>query len=386
MIAKLEEEARKLSKEKGLPFEYVKQMLEFAERVKCDELDFDISSIPNPPKPSPIPESTTLFWAEEATELFKGIMPDLGIPIPPVYTSTASSYSRTQRKIIKNIGCPHTEEPPDSIMEYIHGETGNAILIRRELIADLPVHSEHELHIHFEHFFWHELGHFYAINVETDNLHRYNHPGLVDESQIYNHVTDACGLSSERRKQDGYWFWQEFIAEAISNHVSYTLRSCSDSYRPDLIDWTVDIWGGIMNQLNDLLASTLCYYPSTIDEYSLAHYFARLLTDNLTVLYVKAANEGKLKIQGGVYPNEKIEPTCISDMPECYQSHLWKLHEILSKHIAKKKFWLMGEDTLEKLGSCIGDRIMKYPYRNRRMRHCLRLNLICGIINFEFQN
>ncbi|MCM1055896.1 MAG: hypothetical protein NC394_10295, partial [Bacteroides sp.] len=31
-------------------------------------------------------------------------------------------------------------------------------------------------------------------------------------------------------------------------------------------------------------------------------------------------------------------------------------------------------------------KIMKYPYRNRRLRHCLRLNLICGIINFESQN
>ena len=31
-------------------------------------------------------------------------------------------------------------------------------------------------------------------------------------------------------------------------------------------------------------------------------------------------------------------------------------------------------------------KIMKYPYRNRRMRHCLRLNLICGIINFESRN
>lgn len=31
-------------------------------------------------------------------------------------------------------------------------------------------------------------------------------------------------------------------------------------------------------------------------------------------------------------------------------------------------------------------RIMKYPYRNRRMRHCLRLNLIYGIINFEVSN
>ena len=30
-------------------------------------------------------------------------------------------------------------------------------------------------------------------------------------------------------------------------------------------------------------------------------------------------------------------------------------------------------------------KIMKYPYRNRR-RHGLRLNLICGIVNFEVWN
>ena len=28
-------------------------------------------------------------------------------------------------------------------------------------------------------------------------------------------------------------------------------------------------------------------------------------------------------------------------------------------------------------------KIMKYPYRNRRKRHGLRLSLICGIINFD---
>ena len=31
-------------------------------------------------------------------------------------------------------------------------------------------------------------------------------------------------------------------------------------------------------------------------------------------------------------------------------------------------------------------KIMKYPYRNRRKRHHLRLNLICGIINSELTN
>ena len=126
----------------------------------------------HPFNPRPIPETTALFWAKIAVEQFERIMPDLGIPFPPVYTATASSYSRIRRKIIKSVGCPHTEEPPDSIMEYIHGETGNAILIRRELVADLPVHDDFELRVYFEHFFWHELGHFYAINAETDDLHR----------------------------------------------------------------------------------------------------------------------------------------------------------------------------------------------------------------------
>ena len=31
-------------------------------------------------------------------------------------------------------------------------------------------------------------------------------------------------------------------------------------------------------------------------------------------------------------------------------------------------------------------KIMKYPYRNRRRGHGLRLNLICGIVNFEVWN
>lgn len=354
MNSKLEEEARKLSGEKGLPFEYVKQMLEFAERA------VDSAETSNEPhKSHPIPEPTALFWASIAKEQFQKIMPDLDIPYPPVYTATASSYSRTRKKMVKNIGCPHTEEPPDSIMEYIHGETGNAILIRRELIADLPVHSEHELHIHFEHFFWHELGHFYAINAETNNLHRYNEPGLIDDSPLYDAAIDGCGYSSERRKQEGYWFWQEVIAEVIANHVSYTIRSSGDSYHPELLDWTVDVWGGIANQLEDLLEGTLYYYSSTIDECSLAHFFARLLTDDLTVLYVRAADEGKLKIAGGAYPNEKIESTCISDVPDCYQLHLWKIHEILVEQLAKKGFWIIDEDTLEKLGSCIGDMMVE---------------------------
>lgn len=84
-----------------------------------------------------------------------------------------------------------------------------------------------------------------------------------------------------------------------------------------------------------------------------------MLSDDFTRLYENAANEGKLKIDGGVYPDEKIEPTCISDIPECYQKHMWKMYKILDAHLNKKGFWLMDEDTLEKIGSCIGDMMVE---------------------------
>lgn len=77
------------------------------------------------------------------------------------------------------------------------------------------------------------------------------------------------------------------------------------------------------------------------------------------MLYVKAANGGKLKIHGGDYPDEKIEPTCISDLPDDFQPHMWRMHRILIEQLAKKEFWLIDEDTLEKIGSCIGDMMVE---------------------------
>lgn len=80
-------------------------------------------------------------------------------------------------ELMVQTGCKHTEESEAAIMEYIHGDKGYAILIRQNLIPD-----KNE-----DHF---------------------------------------CGM-----------FWQEFIAEAISQYVSYKNRSAGDSYHPELIDW-----------------------------------------------------------------------------------------------------------------------------------------------------
>jgi hypothetical protein len=74
-------------------------------------------------------------------------------------------------------------------------------------------------------------------------------------------------MSDERRKQEGYWFWQEFNAEAISKYVSYKNRSAGDNYHPELIDWKPMFWSGFLDKLQYLLDSTLNQYQFTIKQY-----------------------------------------------------------------------------------------------------------------------
>lgn len=38
---------------------------------------------------------------------------------------------------------------------------------------------------------------------------------------------------------------------------------------------------------------------------------------------------------------------------------MWKMYRILDAHLNKKGFWLMDEDTLEKIGSCISDMMVE---------------------------
>ena len=181
--------------------------------------------------------------------------------------------------------------------------------------------------------------------MQMANSRRFMHPIL--------------GLSDERLKQEGYWFWQEFIAEAISKYVSYKHRSTTRYYHPELMDWHPDNWGGIVDRLMGLLDDALWYYPSTIDEYALAHYFASLLMDDFIVLYVKAAADRKLKVYDDgmiVLPDDEIEPTCISDVDdERFRAQLWKMKELLETQVKKERFWEIDEEFLLEIGTCIGE-------------------------------
>ena len=299
-------------------------------------------------------KSEIQLWIPAATDIFKSIMPPINTPYPQVIIANGRNFRSIRTQLVNDLACKKTEFPEDSIMEYILGEKGHAILIRQNLLPD----SNDE---RFCWYFWHELGHFYAINSEKTNLHHYSDPGLVDESHIVEFTTHGpvLGLSDERLKQEGYWFWQEFIAEAISKYVSFMHRSNTKYYHPELMDWHPQYWGGIVDRLVGLLDDALWYYPSTIDEYALAHYFANLLMDDFIVLYVKAAADRKLKVYDNgniIVPDDEIEPTCISDVDdERFRVQLWKMKELLETQVKKERFWEIDEDFLLEIGTCIGE-------------------------------
>ena len=283
------------------------------------------------------PRGSTKYkeWIPGIQAAFQHFMPPIPTPYPKVYFSNASSFHATRENILKEVGCPLQGLPEDSSLEYIHGDKGGAILIR---LDQLPKEITFG---HFAHFFWHELGHFYAINADPYNLERFDDPD------------NPPAEANVETKQRGYWFWQEFIAEAICNHVSWKVDCDQPDYHPEKIDWVVDTWSPILSRLQGFLEEM--FYRPGIDDYCLAHYFATLLMDDMTVRMVKAGEEGKLKRAGKDTPAPPgaIDATCIDELDKEMQPIMLEMKAWLEKQMGKDRFWIIDEAGIEYLGELI---------------------------------
>ena len=91
------------------------------------------------------------LWIPAATDIFKSIMPPINAPYPQVIIANGRNFRSIRTQLVNDLACKKTEFPEDSIMEYILGEKGDAILIRQNLLPD-------DSDEHFCWFFWHELG------------------------------------------------------------------------------------------------------------------------------------------------------------------------------------------------------------------------------------
>ncbi len=288
-----------------------------------------------------ITKKQILEWVDSAVEVFKQFIPDVGL-VPEIHISTDRIILKTRAELVERLKShqKNTADEYTSIMEMIHGELGDAILISQTKLQDLE--SNNLAFHYFCLFFWHEMGHFYAIKNEKTNMHRF-----FDQE-----------LNSENAKQEGYWFWAEFIAQSIAYWVDELNCSINNAayYHPEQIVWEPEVWGSITERLLNYLEMAFFYFGYTVDEASLAMFFSTILTDDLTKRYITAAEEGELLIYDNGLRKAKpgeVEPTCISDAVEIFRDTLWKIHEILMVQIKKEDFWNIDEDWLEAIGQCI---------------------------------
>lgn len=181
--------------------------------------------------------------------------------MPKVYLADGRNFLRVRKDVLSDIGYPDKELPAeDAITEYIPGEKSSAILIRQNLLPDNDKQS-------FYWFLWHELGHWYTRNTEPDDLRRYSNPNLLDAVTLSDRLR-GVNTTITQLKQDGYWFWQEFIAEAISQYVSGEYNAQQfDTSQP--IEWRSSAYLPIILYLDSMLDAA--FSPDDlVDEYALS--------------------------------------------------------------------------------------------------------------------
>lgn len=273
-------------------------------------------------------------WIPEAIAAFQSIMPPISVPYPEIHLASASTLHRVRSALVEKTQTPNVnmKTPYTSIMETLHGDGGTAILVYQRYCP--------EFQRGFNHALWHELGHFYAISTETESF--FNLAGQ--------------GLDDDRILQTGYWVWNEFVAECISNYID------SKVYPVDIDKIKQQpYWQESHNRLQYIIQSAYNMYPRSFSEYDLAFYFATLLTNASTVAYVDCARKNELIMwnpnKGAYLPMTpgSIDPTALSLIPEKYTDLLLEISKLLQSKVDEEEFWKVGGEFLYQLGLMITD-------------------------------
>lgn len=127
-------------------------------------------------------------WIPAVTEIFQFFVP---CPeLPEIHVVSDKTLFKKRAEIVERLQSKQKNATPDnydSIMEMIHGDHGDAILIQQKCVPSPEKNFRAEEA--FAHFLWHELGHYLAITSETTNLHRYaDQEYFADSSNITEHA------------------------------------------------------------------------------------------------------------------------------------------------------------------------------------------------------
>ena len=271
-------------------------------------------------------------WLPSAIDTFKSVMPPISKPYPEISIASPATLVKTREALVARTGTPNVnmKNPYTSMMETLHGPRGDAILIYQKHCPETK--SE------FNHSFWHELGHFYAVSSETEN---------------FSYLAGQT-LDTDTVRQTGYWLWNEFIAESISNSVSSKVSGID---REKII--YPEIWSYPYGRLQLMIQWAYNTHPYSFDEYSLAFYYATLLTDECAAAFSDAAIANELlewDCQKEKYVPIKpgsVDYTAMSMIPEQYSELLTKIGYLLERKTEERDFWKVDGDFLDELGTLV---------------------------------
>lgn len=230
-----------------------------------------------------ITQAQIKILCEHAISLFKKYMPDVG-ETPKIHIVTDKILAKRHSEVVEHINAPQKELNPEaynSLMETIHGESGDAIIIRQFAVRELIEMRNDEIH-DFLILFWYELGRLYAIDQMKTDFYSFMEADL-DEN-------DLDGIT----KQEGYRFWSEFAAHCIAFHVDYLHCSIDNKkdYHPEKMEWSLITEYWMSEKLLSLLNNAVDGMLFSVDTDALAIYFATILKDDITVRYLLAPEQG----------------------------------------------------------------------------------------------
>ena len=103
----------------------------------------------------------------KATAVFQRYMPCQ--QLPEIHQVTVREFERKRSDLVERLQSSqdmYDAETDDSLMEFIHGEKGDAIIIKKDYFSNADEEG-------FTNALWHELGHFVATKAEAPELRKF---------------------------------------------------------------------------------------------------------------------------------------------------------------------------------------------------------------------
>lgn len=243
--------------------------------------------------------------------------------LPWIYLVTDDEFETKRREVVEKIQSRHEKydrKTDESVMEYIDGENGDAVIIKRDCFS---INEEER----FASSVWHELGHCVAIRAEKPELKKFFEENDEDQEIVF-----------------GYAFWSEFIAEAISCHVQNENRKRWPDYQPERIRWRKRLFNQLSNSLSKNLDAI--FQQPTIHMFSLSCHFAHYLKEDLFELY----REKYPKDEDGCYV---FEMPGFDSVSFNYLDEMYRILDMLEEQLKKKEFWVVDQEWIKELGKWV---------------------------------